>query len=86
MGSFDEAWQVICDYFQNEKKITEVAYKTWISRIVPKNIDFEKGEVGNKIYPADYLPSVAVPGLQLDHRPLQQGFRCPALLSDRFSD
>lgn len=45
MGSFDEAWQVICDYFQNEKKITEVAYKTWISRIVPKNIDFEKGEI-----------------------------------------
>ena len=32
-------------YFQNEKKITEVAYKTWISRIVPKNIDFEKGEI-----------------------------------------
>ena len=45
MGSFDEAWQVICDYFQNEKKITEVAYKTWISRIEPKNIDFEKGEI-----------------------------------------
>jgi tRNA(Leu) C34 or U34 (ribose-2'-O)-methylase TrmL len=45
MGSFDEAWQVICDYFVNEKKITEVAYKTWISRIEPKNIDFEKGEI-----------------------------------------
>ena len=45
MGSFDEAWQVICDYFQNEKKITDVAYKTWISRIEPKNIDFEKGEI-----------------------------------------
>lgn len=45
MGSFDEAWQVICDYFQNEKKITDVAYKTWISRIQPVNIDFEKGEI-----------------------------------------
>ena len=45
MGSFEEAWQVICDYFQNEKKITDVAYKTWISRIEPKNIDFEKGEI-----------------------------------------
>ncbi|MBE6824476.1 MAG: chromosomal replication initiator protein DnaA [Ruminococcaceae bacterium] len=45
MGSFDEAWQVICDYFQKEKKITDVAYKTWISRIEPKNIDFEKGEI-----------------------------------------
>ncbi len=45
MGSFDEAWQVICEYFQNEKKITDVAYKTWISRIEPKNIDFEKGEI-----------------------------------------
>ena len=45
MGSFDEAWQVICEYFQKEKKITDVAYKTWISRIEPKNIDFEKGEI-----------------------------------------
>ncbi|MBQ4128633.1 MAG: chromosomal replication initiator protein DnaA [Ruminococcus sp.] len=45
MGSFDEAWQVICDYFQNEKKITDVAYKTWMSRIQPVNIDFEKGEI-----------------------------------------
>ncbi len=45
MGSFEEAWQVICDYFQNEKKITDVAYKTWISRIEPKNIDFEKSEI-----------------------------------------
>ncbi len=45
MGSFDEAWQVICDYFCKEKKITEVAYKTWISRIEPVNIDYEKGEI-----------------------------------------
>lgn len=45
MGSFDEAWKVICDYFQNEKKLTDVAYKTWISRIQPVNIDFEKGEI-----------------------------------------
>ena len=45
MGSFDEAWQVICDYFQQENKITDVAYKTWISRIEPVNIDYEKGEI-----------------------------------------
>ena len=45
MGSFDEAWQVICDYFCKEKKITDVAYKTWISRIEPVNIDYEKGEI-----------------------------------------
>ncbi len=53
MGSFDEAWQVICDYFQKEKKITDVAYKTWISRIEPKNIDFEKGEI-TLVVPNDF--------------------------------
>ncbi len=42
MESFNEAWDIICDYCKT--KITDVAYKTWISRIVPKNLDFEKGE------------------------------------------
>ena len=42
MESFNEAWEIICDYCKT--KITDVAYKTWISRIVPKNLDFEKGE------------------------------------------
>lgn len=40
MDSFDEAWEVICSYCKT--KITDVAYKTWISRIKPVNLDFDK--------------------------------------------
>lgn len=43
MDNFNEGWGIICDYLRQEKKIVEVAYKTWISRIVPIGIDFEKG-------------------------------------------
>ena len=43
MDNFNEGWSIICDYLRQEKKIVEVAYKTWISRIVPIGIDFEKG-------------------------------------------
>ena len=43
MDNFNEGWSIICDYLRQEKKIVEVAYKTWISRIVPVGIDFEKG-------------------------------------------
>lgn len=43
MNSFSDAWSVICDYCKG--KITDVAYKTWISRIDPVSLDFEKGEV-----------------------------------------
>ena len=42
MESFKEAWYVICDYCKT--KITDVAYKTWISRIEPVDIDFKKNE------------------------------------------
>lgn len=42
MESFNEAWDVICDYCKT--RITEVAYKTWISRIEPINLDFDSGE------------------------------------------
>ncbi len=42
MESFTEAWNVICDYCKS--KITDVAYKTWISRIKPVNLDFNKDE------------------------------------------
>ena len=42
MESFKEAWYVICDYCKT--KITDVAYKTWISRIEPVDIDFQKNE------------------------------------------
>lgn len=42
MESFNEAWELICDYCKT--RITDVAYKTWISRIEPVNIDFETGD------------------------------------------
>lgn len=42
MESFNEAWDVICDYCKS--RITDVAYKTWISRIEPINLDFDCGE------------------------------------------
>ncbi|MDO4731107.1 MAG: chromosomal replication initiator protein DnaA [Clostridia bacterium] len=41
MDSFNEAWDIICSYCKT--KITEVAYKTWISRIKPIEIDFDSG-------------------------------------------
>ena len=45
MENFKEGWDIICDYLKQEKKIVEVAYKTWISRIEPVGIDFEKGVI-----------------------------------------
>ncbi len=42
MDSFEEAWEVICDICK--KDMTDVAYKTWIQRIEPVEIDFEKGQ------------------------------------------
>ncbi|MBQ4105902.1 MAG: chromosomal replication initiator protein DnaA [Clostridia bacterium] len=42
MESFNEAWGVICDYCKS--KITDVAYKMWISRIEPVELDFDKGQ------------------------------------------
>ncbi len=40
MESFNEAWELICDYCKT--RITDVAYRTWISRIKPMELDFEK--------------------------------------------
>ena len=40
MDSFSEAWEIICSYCKT--KITDVAYNTWISRIKPINLDFDK--------------------------------------------
>lgn len=40
MESFNEAWELICDYCKT--RITDVAYKTWISRIKPIKLDFDK--------------------------------------------
>lgn len=41
MESFNEAWELICDFCKS--RITDVAYKTWISRIEPVKLDFDKG-------------------------------------------
>ena len=49
MESFAEGWSIICNYLKDEKKIVDVAYKTWISRIEPVGIDFEKGEIVLKV-------------------------------------
>lgn len=43
MEEFNEAWSAICEYCKNQ--ITDVAYTTWISKIVPQNFDFETGKI-----------------------------------------
>ncbi len=40
MDSFEDAWKVICEYCKT--KITDVAYNTWIKKIKPLNLNFEK--------------------------------------------
>ena len=40
--SFNEAWDLICDYCKT--RTTDVAYKTWISRIEPVKLDFAAGD------------------------------------------
>ncbi len=42
MDSFNEAWSIICDYCK--QRITDVAYKTWISKIEPIKLDFAEGK------------------------------------------
>ncbi len=42
MDSFTEAWDLICEYCKNN--ITDVAYKTWISKITPVSLDFVEGK------------------------------------------
>ncbi|MDR0404563.1 MAG: chromosomal replication initiator protein DnaA [Oscillospiraceae bacterium] len=41
MDSFSDAWSLICDHCKT--KITDVAYKAWIGRVKPANIDFSSG-------------------------------------------
>jgi len=52
MDSFMEAWNLISEYCQNN--ITDVAYKTWFTRIKPISVDFENGiaalEVPNEFH------------------------------------
>jgi chromosomal replication initiator protein len=40
LDSFDQAWELICQYCKSN--ITEVAYNTWFSRIKPVSLDFEQ--------------------------------------------
>ena len=42
MDSFNEAWDIICDYCKNS--MTKIAYNTWISKIEPVKMDFEEGK------------------------------------------
>ena len=42
MDSFNEAWDVICEYCKS--KITQIAYNTWISKIQPVKMDFAEGK------------------------------------------
>lgn len=41
MDSFNQAWELICEFCKSQ--ITEVAYKTWFSRLKPVSMDFEQG-------------------------------------------
>lgn len=41
LDSFDQTWELICDFCKS--RITEVAYKTWFSRLKPISLDFEQG-------------------------------------------
>ena len=61
MDNFNEGWSIICDYLKEENKIVEVAYKTWISRIVPIGIDFEKGVI-TLMVPNDFHRQTLIKG------------------------
>jgi len=39
LDSFEQAWELICDYCKSQ--ITGVAYKTWFSSLKPVSLDFE---------------------------------------------
>ncbi len=41
MESFDQTWELICDFCKSQ--ITDVAYKTWFSRLKPVTLDFNQG-------------------------------------------
>lgn len=50
LETFNEAWDVICDYLKNKKDngkkvISDVAYNAWIKKIQPVGIDFENGQI-----------------------------------------
>ncbi|MDR1364220.1 MAG: chromosomal replication initiator protein DnaA [Oscillospiraceae bacterium] len=51
MDSFFQVWGLILDYCKD--KITEVAYKTWIAKISPRELDFDNG-VAVLVTPNDF--------------------------------
>ena len=52
LDSFDQAWELICEFCKS--KITDVAYKTWFTRLKPVSLDFDRGiailEVPNEFH------------------------------------
>ncbi len=59
MDSFKEAWGIICEYCR--KHLTEVAYKTWISKIEPVKLDFSEGKAILMV-PADFHRQTLIRG------------------------
>lgn len=51
MENFKDAWNVICDYCSHE--MTDVAYNTWIKKIEPVGLDFDK-KVAVLLVPNDF--------------------------------
>ena len=50
MDTFNEVWDVICDYLKSKnedgkKAISDVAYNAWIKTIEPVGLDFEKSYI-----------------------------------------
>lgn len=50
MDTFNEVWEVICDYLKSKnddgrKAISDVAYNAWIKTIEPIGLDFEQGYI-----------------------------------------
>lgn len=63
MDSFNDAWAIICEYCR--QNITDVAYKTWISKIEPVKMDFAEGKAILMV-PADFHRQTLIRGyLQL---------------------
>ena len=59
MDSFKEAWGIICEYCR--QNLTEVAYKTWISKIEPVKLDFNEGKAILMV-PADFHRQTLIRG------------------------
>lgn len=45
MNSFNEGWDIVCQYLKDENKMPTAAYNAWIQRIEPISINYEKNEI-----------------------------------------